>query len=411
MKRLSCAAALLLGLIGCHSQTSQPAATQAARPPAATPPAPAVADSPGASYRVYRGVLPDEADSITLHLVTAPQPRFDIQGPSSQGSYYGSDGHPYRLSSQPSAPDSLVLYDYSPENGAGPTSQGPIWRLKKQADGSLAGTVDDQAVRLRPVAPAGGLSFVVRCFTDSLAAYLKKPATSPKARIYLQTLLPTGSAPKAVKELQANILRDLRGDTLSGLPATALSTLYQQQRDSFFKDYRAEIAEWSASPDTADVGTYRARMSYDDQTATQVLYQGGNLLSLGFFSYTYSGGAHGIDATIGASYDLRTGRRLRYDDIFLPAAQARLPALLAQAVRPLVGLDPGEPLNQWLFVKKMPVTHNVFLTAGGVEFIYLPYEIAPYAQGEVRVFLPLAQVRPLLRPGLPLPGSKPVAAR
>jgi len=153
-----------------------------------------------------------------------------------------------------------------------------------------------------------------------------------------------------------------------------------------------------------------ATLNYEEQTSTQVLYQGDNLLSLGFFSYSYSGGAHGMHTTTGASYDLRTGRRLRYNDIFLPAAQAQLPALLAQAVRPLVDLKPGEPLDKALFVKQMPVTRNVFLTAGGVEFIYQPYEIASYAQGEVRVFLPLAQVRPLLRDGLPLP-SNAVARR
>jgi hypothetical protein len=80
-------------------------------------------------------------------------------------------------------------------------------------------------------------------------------------------------------------------------------------------------------------------------------------------------------------------------------------------VRPLVGLGAGEPLDKALFVKKMPVTHNVFLTTGGVEFVYQPYEIASYAQGEVRVFLPLGQVRALLRPGLPLPGTANVATR
>jgi hypothetical protein len=55
------------------------------------------------------------------------------------------------------------------------------------------------------------------------------------------------------------------------------------------------------------------------------------------------------------------------------------------------------------------VTHNVFLTTGGAVFIYQPYEIAAYAQGEVRVFLPLATIRPLLRDGLPLPGSIVIA--
>jgi len=410
MKRLSGACALLLGLAACHSQTHQPATTEAARPlaPGEAAPTPTVADSPGASYRVYRGLLPGQADSITLHLVTAPQPRYDTHGPSSQGSYYGADGHPYELASQPSAPDSLVLNDYSPEHGAGPTGQAPTWRLKRQPDGSLAGTVGTQAVRLRPAAPAGGLSFAVRCFTDSLAAYPKEPATSPKARIYVQALMPTGG-PAAVREqLQAGILRVLRGDTLDSAPAVALPALFRQQRDTLFAGYRTDVAEIlkNMEPDERPSAT----LNYDDQTASQVLYQAGDLLSLGFFNYTYSGGAHGMNTTTAASYDLRTGRRLRYDDIFLPAAQAQLPALLAQAVRPLVGLKPNEPLSQTLFVTKMPVTHNVFLTAGGVEFIYQPYEIAAYAQGEVRVFLPLAQVRTLLHEGLPLP-SNTVAKR
>jgi hypothetical protein len=102
---------------------------------------------------------------------------------------------------------------------------------------------------------------------------------------------------------------------------------------------------------------------------------------------------------------------LPYDAIFQPTAAAQLPALLDRAVRPLVGLQANEPLSKQLFVRKMPVTHNVFLAPGGVVFIYQPYEIASFAQGEIRVFLPFSELRPLLREGLPLPGSSPVATR
>jgi hypothetical protein len=362
-----------------------------------------VADSPGASYRVYRGLLPGQADSITLHLVTAPQPRYDNHGPSSQGSYYGADGHPYELGSQPSAPDSLVLNDYSPEHGSGPTGQGPTWRLRRLPGGGLAGTVGGQAVQLRRVAPAGGVGFAVRCFTDSLAAYPDQPATSPKARIYVQALVPTGGPATVRQTLHDGFLRDLRGDTLDSAPVVALDKLYRQQRDTLYKGYRDDVT--MMLKDTPADERPSATLNYEEQTSTQVLYQSGDLLSLGYFTYSYSGGAHGMNTTSGASYDLRTGRRLRYDDIFRPEAQAQLPAMLAQAVRPLVDLKPGEPLDKALFVKQMPVTHNAYLTAGGVVFIYQPYEIASYAQGEVRVFLPLAQVRGLLREGLPLPGN------
>ncbi|MDJ0366374.1 DUF4163 domain-containing protein [Hymenobacter sp. H14-R3] len=409
MKTSLLALAGLLSLAACNPPTtSTPAATTQAPAGQKTASQP-IANSPGTAYQVYRGLLPGQADSITLHLVAAPQPLYDAAGPSSHGSYYGPDGHPYEVQSQPSSPDSLVLADLSPEHGAGPTGNGPVWRLRRQPGGGLAGLLQGQAVRLRLVAPpAGSLTFAVRYLADSLAAY-PEDLESPKARFSLQALVPTGGAAAVCQTLQANILRDLRGDTLSTLAATTLPALFKQQRDTFYQEYREDVADVLAatSPDERPSAT----LNYANQAATYVLHQQGNLLSLGFFSYLYTGGAHGQNGTLAASYDLRTGRRLRYNDIFRPTAAAQLPKLLGQAVRPLVGLAPGTPLGKGLFVSQMPVTHNVFLTVGGVVFIYQPYEIASYAQGEVRVFLPLSAVRALLREDLPLPEASSVANR
>ena len=407
MKRTLYAGALLLGLAACHTQTKQPAttATETPTPPQVASPAPT--NSPGTDYQVYRALLPGQADSITLHLVTT-QRAFDKTGPACFGSYYGADGHPYMLQGQPTAaPDSVVLFDTSPEKGVTDNNPTAFWRLRGQpGGGDLAGTLGGQPVQLRRVQPvAGALTFVVRYFTDSVAAFPKE-LKSPVGHISLQALVPVGGSPELRQVLEANVLRALPGDTLGTQPVGPLPALYQQQRQQFSADYRTDAAALRPAPaDTAGVGTYGAGLGYEDETASYVLCQQGNLLSLGFYHYNFSGGAHGNYGTTGASYDLRTGRRLRYDDIFLPAAQAQLPALLGRAVRPLVGLKPSEPLDQQLFVKQMPVTHNVYLTPGGVEFIYGPYEIASYAQGALRVFLPLAQVQSLLREGLPLPGS------
>ena len=399
MKRLLGSAAWLLVLAACHSQTQPTTADASATPPGpATKPPAAVADSPGASYRVYRGLLPGEADSITLHLVSAPQPRYDSEGISRVGSYYGADGHPYEMQSLSSAPDSVALTDISYEHSI-PDVYGPTWRLKLQPNGDLAGTVGGQAVRLRQIAPAvGALTFAVRCLADSLAAYPGKPK-SPKARMYLQALVPMGG-PAA---LAANVLRDLRGDTLGGLPAPTLPKLYQQQRDTFYHGYRTDIADLLANTPADERPT--ETLNYDEQSGASVLFHQGNLLSLAFFGYSYSGGAHGLGGTTVASYDLRTGRRLYYDDIFQPTAKAQLLPLLEQTVRALFKMKPGEPLDEQLLVTKIPITHNVCLTSGGALFVYEPYEIASYAQGEVRVFVPLAQLRGLLREGLPLPGA------
>lgn len=416
MKSSLCALAALLALAACHSQTSHPAASDAAT---TTPTAPAtgsatVVSSPGAAYQVYRALLPGQADSITLHLVSAPRSFSAAQTAGRYGSYYGPDGHPYSLMGQPSAaPDSVILFDTSPEKAVGPTGNNLFWRLRRQSgNADLAGTVGGQSVRLRAVVPAAGaLTFAVRYFADSAAAFPKE-AKSPVGHISVQALVPLGGSDKARATLETSMLRDLRGDTLDGLPALPLPMLYKQQRQQFFQDYRQDATDSRPAPaDTAGIGPYGIGMNYEDQTATYVLYQQGDLLSLGFYHYNYSGGAHGNYGLTPASYDLRTGRRLRYDDIFQPTAAQQLPALLGQAVRLQLTLRPGESLDKQLFVNKMPVTHQVFLTAGGAVFVYQPYEIASYAQGEIHVFVPLSALRPLLREGLPLPAATNVAAR
>ncbi|TDN38450.1 DUF3298 domain-containing protein [Hymenobacter sp. UV11] len=400
MKRIICALAGLVSLAGCNTQTS-PATTpaQATRPQQAGPPA----NSPGTDYQVYRTQLPGQADSVTLHLVTAPR-GFDATGTAGRfGSYYGPAGRPYTLQGQPSAaPDSVVLFETSPEKAIDPNGSTLYWRLRRQPGGDLAGAVGQQPVRLRLVRPAAGaLTFVVHYFADSVAAFPRE-ARSPKAHLSVQALVPVGQP----QTLATSILSGLRGDTIDGIPSTSLAALYKQQRQNYFKNYHEDAADSRPTPaDTAGIGAYAPGLTYENQTAAYVLYQQGNLLSLGFFRYDYSGGAHGNYGTTAASYDLRTGRRLRYADIFQPAAARQLPALLARAVRPLVGLQANEPLDKQLMVNTIPVTHNVFLTEGGAVFIYQPYEIASYAQGEIRVFLPLSELRPLLREGLPLPAS------
>jgi hypothetical protein len=407
-----CALLGLTGLVACNSPSSTTAPADKASAPAS--PAATEVSSPGTSYHVYRALLPGQPDSITLHLVAAPRSFDFTSGTSNFGSYYASDSHPYTLQGQPSlAPDSVVLFETSPEKAISPNGPTLYWRLRRQPGrGDLAGTVGGQPARLRLVQPrAGALTFVVRYFADSVAAF-PKDARSPKGHLSLQALLPIGGEGALRQTLTDNMLMDLRGDTLDGLPPVALSALYKEQRQLFFKGYREDAADSRLAPaDTAGIGPYAAGLNYEDQTATYVLYRQADLLSLEFFRYDFSGGAHGNYGSTGASYDLRTGRRLRYADIFRPAAAQQLPALLAAAVRPLVGLAADDPLDKQLFAKQMPVTHNVYLTAGGVIFIYQPYEIASYAQGEVRVFLPLAELRPLLRPGLPVPEPSGVAVR
>jgi hypothetical protein len=388
---------LLLGACNSRSDSGQPAA--AADPTAGPTPAAAPAalvDSPGAWYRQYRGLLPGSADSITLHLQAWPRLPNDTESAGMQGSYAGADGHPYELLGDvevPVAADSVVLTDYSPEHNPGDANGGITWRLRREDDGQLTGTVGGQPVRLRPVQPLGSVALAARFYQDSVAAYPGQ-ASSPHATMRLLALLPAGPA----ATLQANLLRHLRGDTTEAQPAPALDSLWRQQLREYARDYRLDAQERSA--ESEELPGYA--LSYDSQTITHVYWNQAPLLSLGYLRYSYSGGAHGGYSTQVVTYDTRTGRPLHYEDIFRPTAEAPLRALLEATARRTFHLAPGAALDEVLFEKHLPVTRNVFLTSGGAVFVYAPYEIASFAQGEIRLFVPLQQLRPLLQPSLPL---------
>ena len=404
------AAPLLVALTACPSKNKDQAQSTAARTPAAE-----LADFRHPGYAQYRGQLAGSPDSIVLHLTITPVRTGSEMPGGISGYYYGASGEPHELQQvsqkRPHA-DSLVLAYYNRAVRDG-NEQETRWHLRRLPDGRLVGTVGGKPAQLRPVGPA--LALEVRSFADSVAAYPGK-ARSPYGHVGLQTLEPVGSSRVAVA-VGANIRRQQRGDTLPNLPVPALARLWQQQRDSFSKFYREDAADMAqevtvdsaATPDSAD--TYSPSLRYESQSNASVICQEGDLLSLRILDYGYSGGAHGNFSSTVRSVDLRTGRVLTFDDIFRPGARTRLLPLLERGVRRTLGLGNNERLDTQLLDNKMQLTTSVCLTPGGVLFLYVPYEITAYALGEIPVFVPLTELRPLLREGLPVPGTSASVAR
>ena len=388
MKRLFLLPLALLA--ACHSDT-KPTATAIAPPAGSRAPAPAsagLADSPGASYRIYRGLLPGTTDSLTLHLVQSPANPGDTELNGTYASYADASGQPFQLVRRLSAPDSLVLEDISYEHLTDSHS-GPTWKLHQQG-AFLTGTIASQPVRLHEAQPAGSIALRVRQFSDSVAAY-PGSATTPYAHLALQALLPA-QAPTA---LTNNILHDLNGDTLATQPVVKLEQQWAQWSRQLTSDYREDANSLRAEL-KEEMPSYALR--YESQRAAYVLWNQGPLLSLGLYHYSFTGGAHGSYGTMVATYNTRTGQRLRFADVFRPSAETQLSPILERAVRRTLRIPAGEALDQTLFVKHMPVTHNFYLTSGGAVFVYTPYEIASYAQGEIHVFVPIKELNTVLLP-------------
>lgn len=130
-----------------------------------------------------------------------------------------------------------------------------------------------------------------------------------------------------------------------------------------------------------------------------VAFESPKLLTLASQYYTYSGGAHGNYGTTFISIDLATYEELKLTDVFSPAGIKKLQAELEKEFRLQAGIKPGESLTDaGLFENKIEPNDNFYLTSKGIGFSYMPYEIGPYAMGEVNLFIPFSRLMAHLQP-------------
>ena len=76
-------------------------------------------------------------------------------------------------------------------------------------------------------------------------------------------------------------------------------------------------------------------------------------------------------------------------------------ALLEKYFRSQYGLKPTDSLAEGgLFENHIEPNDNFYLTGKGIGFTYMPYEIGPYAMGEINIFIPFREVEKYLKPGI-----------
>lgn len=61
-------------------------------------------------------------------------------------------------------------------------------------------------------------------------------------------------------------------------------------------------------------------------------------------------------------------------------------------------LGPSQPLSDILFNNHLTANENFYFTSGGLGFLYAPYEIVSFAQGEMNVWVPFNELKPFLVP-------------
>jgi hypothetical protein len=128
--------------------------------------------------------------------------------------------------------------------------------------------------------------------------------------------------------------------------------------------------------------------------------QAKDLVVLKFTQVDYMGGAHPNSSFTYVNYDLKEHEAVVLDSLLKPKTFSKLELIAEQIFRKNEGLKPEQSLaNTYFFEKdKFHLNTNFKITKEGLEFLYNPYEIKPYAAGVTKLVLPYNVIKDLIKP-------------
>ena len=112
--------------------------------------------------------------------------------------------------------------------------------------------------------------------------------------------------------------------------------------------------------------------------------------------YSFRGGAHGIQTLSNIVFDNKTGDVVREEDLFTPGYQEPVAQLLRLAVKSSMEEENPE-LMQLVQLELVVPNGNFCVREDGVEWLFQPYEVEPYALGIVSATLSWEELIPFLK--------------
>lgn len=205
---------------------------------------------------------------------------------------------------------------------------------------------------------------------------------------YKGTVWPSGKNTLAV-QLQ-NILR-----SFNGIP---------KDRDIaqwYFTNAEKDRTNWqreNGNLKPQDAESLGLSLSVEAREITSVMYENKHFITLARFSYGYSGGAHGNYATSLVTMSKSNGKAMRLTDVFTTEGLKQLPRIIEQVARVRYKVPSGALQDNGFLVNNIPVSKEFYITSTGIGFLYAPYEIKSFADGEINLVVPLRSVQPFLNP-------------
>ncbi|HTN39016.1 MAG TPA: DUF3298 domain-containing protein [Arachidicoccus sp.] len=326
--------------------------------------------------QVYAGLYYYSASGQWLHLV--------LDQSTFKGLHSKSEGK---------TADTLKFTEINYSQHASAKDESPVLilvQMKGGYNGSWKQGEKAYKVTLQENYEEGALKLSGVAFSDSIRAY-ENNIRSPKA--IMELIFPVASTnsndTKSIylSQVIKQMLTSNKADT-----TVELKTLVEQEISQYLQSYKTSMSEELGQTENP------ATFNYFSTINIQVVYNHHDYVILYGSNYEYSGGAHGNFGANLTCLDLANKVRMRLQDI-VSIDSLKLQSIIEKYFRQEYGLAPGAPLTDILFENVLPANNNFYFTPKGIGFVYDPYEVASYAEGQINVFIPFEALSAYLNPG------------
>lgn len=289
--------------------------------------------------------------------------------------------------------DSLILSEYSFYTSYfDQNSKEPHLHLKWTGNGFKGNWTSGDESKSFPILleekyPEGSYQFTTGIYQDSVIAFTNKSG-SPTAEITFEYLKATAT------DDSGNWLNE-QLKKIDGLAASAdREVSFKSIAAEYFKDYKSEIAEQQKESKNDD---FEGWMNYTNSSQQTVLYNEKGFVVVDFLADAYTGGAHGNYSSSMYCLDVKNKKQLILSDV-VEIDSNNLQKLLEKNLRKQYNIKPNDAISTVLFDDYLKPNKNFYFNSKGLAFMYNPYEVASYAQGQIVVFIPFNELKAYLVP-------------
>ncbi len=179
------------------------------------------------------------------------------------------------------------------------------------------------------------------------------------------------------------------------VPIADPSKWMTDEKNKFLTNWKKENSKMSPK-EASEMGL---SLSVEQEDRVMVMYENEQMITVAHYSFGFSGGAHGDFTTALETIQKSTGKKVLLSDVLNPAGIKALPLILDKVARVQFEIKNNNPLDQnYFLVNKIPLSENFYVTSKGIGFLYAPYVIKSFADGEINLLVPFTVLGPYLQP-------------